>query len=417
MKVSNFFKYISVFLLLYFFGIEGVQAQQNKLLHAKSNFNTSFCVTPNYNGKVIVTNPDGSKTTSGFRVKVRWSPPLPNADNKYIFELSDANGSFNNPTVLPYETDGIPKGKTINNVLFFDAYLTFPKTLNGKKYRIRLRSTNPASEVIVIGELSGKEEFEGNFINATGSVKTVPSGNVNLCPGQTTEISVTQIFTTASNNISDYNYVWYKSDIGGNNSVRINGQTGPKITVSEEGTYRVYIDYGACTNSDQNISKSNNINVRIKGGGQSLVLSSSATEICSSESFTLTATPAGNETYTWYRDNTKLGETNGVATYVVSPPNNLPGKYRVQIGDGGGCGVRSNEIEIKHKDAIKANITTTGGNVLLPNKQRTLSVNTTAQNPSYKWFKDGVEVPGQTANTYVATSAGKYKAQVIQTGS
>ena len=417
MKVSNFFKYISVFLLLYFFGIEGVQAQQNKLLHAKSNFNTSFCVTPNYNGKVIVTNPDGSKTTSGFRVKVRWSPPLPNADNKYIFELSDANGSFNNPTVLPYETDGIPKGKTINNVLFFDAYLTFPKTLNGKKYRIRLRSTNPASEVIVIGELSGKEEFEGNFINATGSVKTVPSGNVNLCPGQTTEISVTQIFTTASNNISDYNYVWYKSDIGGNNSVRINGQTGPKITVSEEGTYRVYIDYGACTNSDQNISKSNNINVRIKGGGQSLVLSSSATEICSSESFTLTATPAGTDTYSWYRDNTKLGETNGAATYVVSPPNNLPGKYRVQIGDGGGCGVRSNEIEIKHKDAIKANITTTGGNVLLPNKQRTLSVNTTAQNPSYKWFKDGVEIPGQTANTYVATSAGKYKAQVTQTGS
>ena len=417
MKVSNFFKYISVFLLLYFFGIEGVQAQQNKLLHAKSNFNTSFCVTPNYNGKVIVTNPDGTKTTSGFRVKVRWSPPLPNADNKYIFELSDANGSFNNPTVLPYETDGIPKGKTINNVLFFDAYLTFPKTLNGKKYRIRLRSTNPASEVIVIGELSGKEEFEGNFINATGSVKTVPSGNVNLCPGQTTEISVTQIFTTASNNISDYNYVWYKSDIGGNNSVRINGQTGPKITVSEEGTYRVYIDYGACTNSDQNISKSNNINVRIKGGGQSLVLSSSATEICSSESFTLTATPAGTDTYSWYRDNTKLGETNGVATYVVSPPNNLPGKYRVQIGDGGGCGVRSNEIEIKHKDAIKANITTTGGNVLLPNKQRTLSVNTTAQSPSYKWFKDGVEIPGQTANTYVATSAGKYKAQVTQTGS
>jgi len=417
MKVSNFFKYISVFLLLYFFGIEGVQAQQNKLLHAKSNFNTSFCVTPNYNGKVIITNPDGTKTTSGFRVKVRWSPPLPNADNKYIFELSDANGSFNNPTVLPYETDGIPKGKTINNVLFFDAYLTFPKTLNGKKYRIRLRSTNPASEVIVIGELSGKEEFEGNFINATGSVKTVPSGNVNLCPGQTTEISVTQIFTTASNNISDYNYVWYKSDIGGNNSVRINGQTGPKITVSEEGTYRVYIDYGACTNSDQNISKSNNINVRIKGGGQSLVLSSSATEICSSESFTLTATPAGTDTYSWYRDNTKLGETNGVATYVVSPPNNLPGKYRVQIGDGGGCGVRSNEIEIKHKDAIKANITTTGGNVLLPNKQRTLSVNTTAQNPSYKWFKDGVEIPGQTANTYVATSAGKYKAQVTQTGS
>ena len=411
MKVSNFFKYISVFLLLYFFGIEGVQAQLNKLLHAKSNFSVSACATPSYNGKVIK---DGAVT--GFRIRVHWSPPFPNADNKYIFELSDPNGNFNNPTILPVVYD-IPSGKTVNTLSTFPAYVTFPNSLKGKHYKIRVRSTNPASEVIVVSESGNKDEFEGNFINATGSIKTIPSGNVYLCPGQTTEISVTQIFTTASNNISDYNYVWYKSDIGGHNSVRINGQTGPKITVSEEGTYRVYIDYGACTNSDQNISKSNNINVRIKGGGQSLVLSSSATEICSSESFTLTATPAGTDTYSWYRDNTKLGETNGVATYVVSPPNNLPGKYRVQIGDGGGCGVRSNEIEIKHKDAIKANITTTGGNVLLPNKQRTLSVNTTAQSPSYKWFKDGVEIPGQTANTYVATSAGKYKAQVIQTGS
>jgi len=38
MKVSNFFKYISVFLLLYFLGIEGVQGQDNKLISAKTNF-------------------------------------------------------------------------------------------------------------------------------------------------------------------------------------------------------------------------------------------------------------------------------------------------------------------------------------------------------------------------------------------
>ena len=414
MKVSNFFKYISVFLLLYFLGIEGVQGQHNKLIHAKSNFNNTFCVTPSYNGKVIKEG-----TVSGFRIKVQWSPPFPNANNRYIFELSDANGSFNNPTVLQTQNENFGPGKnaTLNTAQTFDAYVTFPNNLNGKKYRIRVRSTNPASEVIVVGEASGKEEFEGNFINATNAIKTSPTGNTPLCPGQSVDISVTQIFTTGSNNISDYTYTWYRRALNSNTSIPIPNQTGPKLTVTEEGYYQVYINYGACTNSDQNISKSNNITVRMSGGGQSLVLSSSATEICSSESFTLTATPAGNETYTWYRDNTKLGETNGVATYVVSPPNNLPGKYRVQIGNGSACDVRSNEIEIKHKDAIKANITTTGGNVLLPNKQRTLSVNTTAQNPSYKWFKDGVEVPGQTANTYVATSAGKYKAQVIQTGS
>lgn len=417
MKVSNFFKYISVFLLLCFLGIEGMQGQDNKLVSAKTNF-SFVCASATNNGKLQPNNP---KDDSGFRISVRWSPPLPNADNKYIFELSDANGSFNNPTVLQTQNEKFWPGKTLNTAQTFEAYVTFPKTLKGKKYRIRVRSTNPASEIIATIGSSPNQEFEGSYMNVAQALKTTPSGNINLCPGQSLEISVAQIFTSVgSTNISDYKYVWYRKPFdpsyhGSSWGIKIPNQTGPKLTVTEEGTYIVAIDYGDnCF--DRNYSKSNNITVKVAGGGQSLVLSSSATEICSSESFTLTATPAGNETYTWYRDNTKLGETNGVATYVVSPPNNLPGKYRVQIGNGSACDVRSNEIEIKHKDAIKANITTTGGNVLLPNKQRTLSVNTTAQNPSYKWFKDGVEVPGQTANTYVATSAGKYKAQVTQTG-
>ena len=345
MKVSNFFKYISVFLLLYFFGIEGVQAQQNKLISAKMKFSFA-CVSATNNGKI--PNPNNPNDPYGFKVKVHWSPPFPNADNKYIFELSDANGNFDNPVVLPYETNGIPKGKTENNVQTFDAFLTFPKNLNGKKYRIRVRTTNPVSQLIATIDNSPKQEFEAHYMNVDQALRTTPSGNVNLCPGQSLEISVAQIFTSVgSTNISDYTYVWYKKTPGsaglGN---PIPNQTGPKLTVTEEGGYTVAIDYGGgCLG--ENKSKSNTITVKVAGGGQSLVLSSSATEICSSESFTLTATPASNETYTWYRDNTKLGETNGVATYVVSPPNNLPGKYRVQIGNGSACDVRSNEIDIK----------------------------------------------------------------------
>ena len=406
MKVSNFFKYISVFLLLYFLGISEVRGQsEGEFALVRTEF-TFACITPSYNN---------------FKVTFRWRPPYPNADNKFIIELSDANGSFNNPTVLETVTDVNSKKDLI--IKGITKGFSFPTTTHGKKYKIRVRSTNPAKEKIATVGIGGSNtEFEANYINViNGGVTTVPTGNVSLCPGQSLDINVTNINAiTGSKNPSDYTYIWYKKPRGGaeDDFAIIPNQTGPKLTVTEDASYLVVIDFGInCPAKQSGNGRSNTINVNITGGGQSLVLSSSATEICSSESFTLTATPAGTDTYLWYRDNTKLGETNGVATYVVSPPNNLPGKYRVQIGDGGGCGVRSNEVEIKHKDAIKANITATGGNVLLPNKQRTLSVNTTAQSPSYKWFKDGVEIPGQTANTYVATSAGKYKAQVIQTGS
>ncbi|MFC2611350.1 MAG: gliding motility-associated C-terminal domain-containing protein, partial [Capnocytophaga granulosa] len=206
MKVSNFFKYISVFLLLYFLGIEGVQGQHNKLISAQTNF-YFVCASATNNGKLQPNNPNDK---SGFRVRVRWSPPLPNADNKYIFELSDANGSFNNPTVLPtLNTNFWPSKSTLNTAQTFDAYVTFPNNLNGKKYRIRVRSTNPASELIATIDNSSEQYFEGSYMNVIQALRTTPSGNVNLCPGQSLELSVSQIFAnTGSTNISDYTYIW-----------------------------------------------------------------------------------------------------------------------------------------------------------------------------------------------------------------
>ena len=53
----------------------------------------------------------------------------------------------------------------------------------------------------------------------------------------------------------------------------------------------------------------------------------------------------------------------------------------------------------------------------MPGKNKTFTVSTTAEAPTYKWFKDGTEISGETGATLVTTSAGKYKAEVSQTGS
>ena len=68
MKVSNFFKYISVFLLLYFFGIEGVKGQSQTpqdFAIAKRTFGDA-CPTPTYNGE--------NTAGDGFGVTFRWNP-------------------------------------------------------------------------------------------------------------------------------------------------------------------------------------------------------------------------------------------------------------------------------------------------------------------------------------------------------
>ena len=398
MKVKSFFKYLALLLFL-FSGAQEFYAQtQGRLGSAIRTFNNA-CVAPNNNGH--------------WRVNFRWSPPYPNPDNKFYIELSDANGNFNNPTVLKvintkanqsiYEGE---KGKT-NPELDF----SLPTNLNGSNFKIRVRSTNPASELIAPYVGTGgfrKETLEIAWMPIIRPIFVSPQ-NVTLCPGHTQEIKVVSL--PNGEPVGNYRYVWGKMD-NGNNRIPIQRNAGPTFTVSEAGTYYAGVEFsGICDNK----SYSQNIEVRVSGS-QSVNLSSSATEVCESEPFTLTATPANpSAKFIWYRDNTKIAETDGVNTYTVPAGQNLAGNYYVQVGSGGSCDVQSNRVTIKRKDNITASISSDGGTVLMPGKTRVFTVSTTAQSPQYKWFKDGVEITGQTGATYTANAAGTYKAEVTQT--
>ncbi|AMD85871.1 gliding motility-associated C-terminal domain-containing protein [Capnocytophaga haemolytica] len=379
MKVKLVFNRLVLLFLMLFTNMM-VQAQTQGFATATRPFNFA-CARSDFNS---------------FNIKFRWQPPWPEATNKFYVELSNANGSFANPVVLKEITNqNIAPEVSVN--------ISFPANTSGKKYRIRVRSTNPAKEIIV-KDAGGGEEFEAYYASVTSPlVLNGRVANVSLCPGHSKELAA-QPSTAGA-------YRWYKDN------VLIAGATTSKYTVSAAGTYYVEVEYGRCSGSYT--TRSNNVVVTV-GGASTVNLSASATEICSSESFTLTANLSDpSYKYTWLRNGTKIGETTGQNTYTVSAPNNAAGKYSVEIdtGSGGSCTSRSNEVEIKHKDGFTASIKSDSGDVIMPGKQKTLTAETTAQTPTYKWFKDGTEITGATAATYQATAAGKYKVEVSQSGS
>ena len=353
------------------------QREIYSIITGSGGANNYYCVR-NSSGKV--------------NVKFKWKGTRANVDNKFIAELSDPNGDFSSPVKLG-ELPGRGNQSDIFEIPFF-----LPTTTDGKQYKIRIRSTSP--EVIGVSD-----PFEAHHLGDATPLQLNNFQGIEICPdseGRT--ISVTG-GTTAS---------LYKRYKDGN---LIEGATGSSYTVTQTGTYSVEPDFGRCAGS----MRSNEIQATLPGSANSMgikIKGDATRDICTGQTITL-ETEITNEqpgftfTYQWYKDNTPIAGATS-ATYRATEP----GTYKVRSVPGSNCPMTSTEVKLNTRTTTGL-LTIEGGETQVKCTGQTLTFTTQLQGGitgTYKWYKNGTEIAGASANTYGATDVGSYYVTLTEAG-
>ena len=336
---------------------------------------------------------------SGFNeyfVNITWIGTA-NAGNEFILELSDATGSFANAQTLQTISDK-------NTVKDFDTSFAIPTDTRGEGYKMRVRSTDP--------EKIGNESPAYNmyYMDVTSNLNISEQGD-GVPPGT---VCSTGPITLQVDNISNpetYQYIWFRS------GTELTGETGHTLNVTQSGMYNVYIDYGPrCTGSGN--TDSNIVDVTIGGSGTGIAVTApSKTALCSTDSETLTIDQTdASWSYQWFKNDVAILGATATSYTVDASAAGFEGDYAIEISGTGICNERSSAITITNADVYTVDVENEINMVLLPTQSQNLSVSTTANTPSYKWFRNGIEIAGETNSAITISQDGEYYAEVTQTG-
>lgn len=336
---------------------------------------------------------------SGFNeyfVNITWIGTA-NAGNEFILELSDATGSFANAQTLQTISDK-------NTVKDFDTSFAIPTDTRGEGYKMRVRSTDP--------EKIGNESPAYNmyYMDVTSNLNISEQGN-GVPPGT---VCSTGPITLQVDNISNpetYQYIWFRS------GTELTGETGHTLNVTQSGMYNVYIDYGPrCTGSGN--TDSNIVDVTIGGSGTGIAITApSKTALCSTDSETLTIDQTdASWSYQWFKNDVAILGATATSYTVDASAAGFEGDYAIEISGTSICNERSSAITITNADVFTVDVENEINMVLLPTQSQTLSISTTANTPSYKWYRNGIEIAGETNSAITISQDGEYYAEVTQTG-
>lgn len=352
---------------------------------------------PNLSGSSAWTSVcAGNGGFNDYYLNISWAGTA-NTGNEFILELSDASGSFSNPTELQTITD-------MNAVKSFDTNFSIPTDTRGQGYRLRVRSTDP----VKIGAES--TPFNMYYMDVTSSLNISETGD-GVPPGSVCSTGAITLQVDNINNPETYQYIWYRS------GTEIIGEKGHTLNVSQTGMYNAYIDYGpVCTGSGN--TDSNIVDVTIGAQGNGIAINTpTKTALCSTDAETLSInTTDASWNYQWYKNGAPILGATGTSYTVNAATPGFEGDYIVEIAGAGICNEQSSAITITNAEAYTVTVENELNMALLPSQSLSLSVTTTANAPSFKWFKDGVEIANETTSSLVVTQSGQYYAEVTQTG-
>lgn len=314
----------------------------------------------------------------------------------FSVELSDDIGSFTFPiaTITLSTIDVSASEKVIS--------FAIPSTLIGSEtYKLRVKSsTGVVSDAFSSFDLKTSFPVYYKPYSAPFYINN-QQANVSICDGGSTSITIDNstpsIAGSSPANYSALKYIWYK------NNVLISGETSSSLNVNSSGVYYAQLNYGAC--SDVNF-RSQDVTVSVSSGAVSTISSNLSNPFCASAGATTLTSSAGNS-YVWKKDNVIIPGATSQTYQTISP-----GKYTVDVDFGGCKSTGSIDLEV-YKITSAINIPETSA--LNDGDSQIVTATTNALSPEYKWYLNGIVIPGATSSTYLVSTTGEYKVTITQT--
>lgn len=314
----------------------------------------------------------GSPINVGYQLS---APITFNANNSFIAQLSDGNGSFADPIVIGSTAATSNAGSFLCNL---PASLT-----QNSGYRIRVISTSQP----IVGANNGNNITI--YALPTQPVITGPSADTVICQGN-------QFSLTGTSNGS---LQWLL------NGVAIPGATSSTYTVANATTSNAGAYSLRATNAGSCILVSSVINISINTNVPSTptVSPSGSIGVCQGNSQVLTSSAATNNQ--WYKNGLIIPGATAQTLAVTTA-----GTYTVRVSNGSCTAQSSNNAVITIGIPPTTPIVTIGGPTTFcqgGNVNFTSSAFTGNQ-----WLKNGVSIAGATGQSYNATQTGYYKVMV-----
>ncbi len=214
-------------------------------------------------------------------------------------------------------------------------------------------------------------------VNALPVVNITPSSTTNLCAGQSVTLAATDGFVS---------YTWST------------GETTPRITVRQAGTYSVtVVDGNGCQNTSSSIS------VTVSAFTKPTIAINGTNNFCQGESRTLSAVATGGTplAYRW---------NNGATTPSINVTTS--GTYNCEITYSSTCKIMSDDITVTVSPKPSVSITANGPVTFCDGGSVTLDAG--AGYVTYAWFNGST--PAGNGRTLKVTTTGNYTVQVTNAG-
>ena len=353
-----------------------------------------FSNVENANAQIVISAPNlgfsqacASASFNTYSTTFNFSPVTGiSPSNQFIIEMSDADGSFANPTVLLTTAAG--------SITTSPATLNFqiPTETAGEGYRIRIKSTAPAATSAGSATFAAYYKTQDSPFTINNLVSTGA-----FCSGGSYLLTIDNPGTGTNDSPLNYpslTFKWYKETSPTTSVFVAEGET---LEVTQEGTYFCETNYGTCTSN----SYSNRVTITAVTSGEANagIFSSLGNPFCPDQGATTLSTLNGTS-YQWYKN----GQAIAGATEQMYQTEES-GNYSVQV-DLGNCQASGSIALVS--ELFDASINVSEMETMEEGESITVVVTENALNPDFEWYLNSTLIPSATGNTYEATQFGDY---------